>query len=397
MALSLALMASVVAVPTLASDTAVDGIYYDFDESSLTASVTYRGAEDDWMYDATGSTLYVGDIVIPPTVVYGGRTYTVTAIGNDAFIGSRQMTGLALPHTVTSIGTGIFTACTSLRSITVDEANPVFLSSDRVLYRRSPLAFVFAPRAISGNVELPDAIGDLPASAFQNCTLLETIVVPDAVTHIGEAAFSGCTSLTDITIGSGVTSIGRSAFQGCTALGVVSVPSSVASIGHAAFYGCTGLTYLILNEGLRTIDSWAFYGCTQIAALMLPSTLTSVGDKAFYGCTSLKTILNRSSLDLTPGSESNGFLAYYATTVDNVDPTSVAHAAPPTPFAVRSLGSRAIAVSGLAGGRLQVFDIAGRRVHSSVPAAPTHTVVLPQAGVYIVVSGARRCRVAVGR
>ena len=62
MALSLALMASVVAVPTLASDTAVDGIYYDFDESSLTASVTYRGAEDNSGSLASGHLLMVHKI-----------------------------------------------------------------------------------------------------------------------------------------------------------------------------------------------------------------------------------------------------------------------------------------------------------------------------------------------
>ncbi len=43
-----------------ASDTAVDGIYYDFDATNLTATVTYRGSS----YDEYANE-YTGDVVIP--------------------------------------------------------------------------------------------------------------------------------------------------------------------------------------------------------------------------------------------------------------------------------------------------------------------------------------------
>ncbi len=33
----------------------------------------------------TGTTLSSGDLVIPPSVIYGGTNYTVTSIGNNAF------------------------------------------------------------------------------------------------------------------------------------------------------------------------------------------------------------------------------------------------------------------------------------------------------------------------
>ncbi|MDD6782334.1 MAG: hypothetical protein PUD89_05325, partial [Bacteroidales bacterium] len=42
-----------------ASDTAVDGIYYDFDDANLTATVTYRGS-----YSSEYTDEYTSDVVI---------------------------------------------------------------------------------------------------------------------------------------------------------------------------------------------------------------------------------------------------------------------------------------------------------------------------------------------
>ena len=65
--LFLALVASVSAI--YASDTKVDGIWYDFNESNKTATVTYRGISYDSYYGE-----YSGDKVIPSSVTYNGVT-----------------------------------------------------------------------------------------------------------------------------------------------------------------------------------------------------------------------------------------------------------------------------------------------------------------------------------
>ena len=54
-----------------ASDTAVDGIYYNFDATNLTATVTYRGSNSGSYADE-----YTGNVVIPATVTYGSNTYS---------------------------------------------------------------------------------------------------------------------------------------------------------------------------------------------------------------------------------------------------------------------------------------------------------------------------------
>lgn len=49
----------------------IDGIYYNFNGDE--AEVTYENNS------------YTGDIVIPESVVYNAKTYSVTSIGNYAF------------------------------------------------------------------------------------------------------------------------------------------------------------------------------------------------------------------------------------------------------------------------------------------------------------------------
>ena len=72
--LSLALFASASAV--YASYTNVDGIWYDFDSATNTASVTYKGD-----HGGDYSNEYYGSVIIPKTVTYNGTTYSVTSIG----------------------------------------------------------------------------------------------------------------------------------------------------------------------------------------------------------------------------------------------------------------------------------------------------------------------------
>jgi hypothetical protein len=298
----------------------VDGIYYSFNEELGEAVVTYRGAEeeDGWMY-FSASELYVDDVVIPAEVTYNGKSYSVTGIGTNAFAGSKYLTSLSLPSTITYFGEDVFPLCQSLHTILVDENNPHYFVYSGVLYSRNPDAIFYVPRALSGMVEILDGVKEIPSTAFNLCSFVEQVVIPNSVQTIKDGAFFRCTSLTDVTIGSGVTSIMRDAFSDCTSLEVIKIPSNVKTIGGSAFSGCTNLFYLILNEGLETIESYAFYGCSSIFSVLLPSSLKSIGEKAFYDCVSLSSVLNESPLEIELGSESNGYVAYYANEILTTD------------------------------------------------------------------------------
>lgn len=365
-----------------ASDTAVDGIYYNFDEATLTAKVTYRGAEDDWMYDSTGDLAYVGDLVIPASVTYNDKVYTVVGLDADALINSKKLLTLSLPATVTSIGDRAFTLCNALQSITVDTANPTLTSYDGLLYYRNPLTIAVVPRGKTGAVELPDGLVEIPSGKFQKSSI-ESVIIPNSVTTIKDGAFSECKLLVDITIGNQVHTIERSAFMNDTAIQVVQLPASVRTIGASVFLGCFHLTYLTIKEGLTTIEESAFSGCSSLCGIYLPSTLTYIGNNAFSGCISLTSIMNNSTFDLQSGSDAYGGVALYATDIFTGSlPTGAHTSTVQEPIVVATPGD--IVIHYAEGRQVQVYNAAGLLVAQQRCATPHHTLSVSTDGLYIV-------------
>ena len=365
-----------------ASDTAVDGIYYNFDDATLTAKVTYRGAEDDWMYDTTGDLAYVGNLVIPASVTYNDKVYTVVGLDADALINSKKLLTLSLPATVTSIGDRAFTLCNALQSITVDAANPTLLSYDGLLYYRNPFTIAVVPRGKTGALELPDGLVEIPSSKFQKSSI-ESVIIPNSVTTIKDGAFSECKLLVDITIGNRVHTIERSAFMNDTALQVVQLPASVRTIGASAFLGCFHLTYLTIKEGLTTIEESAFSGCSSLCGIYLPSTLTYIGNNAFSGCISLTSIMNNSTFDLQSGSDAYGGVALYATDIFTGSlPTGARTSTVQEPIVVATPGD--IVIHYAEGRQVQVYNAAGLLVAQQRCATPHHTLSVSTDGLYIV-------------
>ena len=97
-----------------ASNTQVDGIWYDFDGSTHTATVTFRGANFN-----SYSGEYSGQVTIPSVVNYNNESYSVTSIGHFAFYKCSGLTSVIIPNSVTSIKDYAFYECTGLTSVTI--------------------------------------------------------------------------------------------------------------------------------------------------------------------------------------------------------------------------------------------------------------------------------------
>ena len=178
-------------LPLLTSATDINGINFDLDSSTKTATVVQ------------GS--YSGYIYIYSYVTYEGVTYTVTSIGENAFRNS-DITDVWIPNTVTSIGKCSFGACSSLNYITI-----------------------------------PGSVTEIGPAAFYGCSALKNVILPSGLKQIDENLFWGCTSLTSVTIPAGVTKIAEEAFRECLVLPSINIPSSVIEIGDRAFEDCTSL------------------------------------------------------------------------------------------------------------------------------------------------------------
>lgn len=283
-------IALLVSVETLfASNTSVGGIWYDFDSSSQTASVTYHGASySSYIND------YTGAVVIPATITYNGIVFRVTSIGKNAFRACEGLTSISIASSVESIGENAFRGCNELISIVIP--NSVASIGDSTFYN-SHLKSVtigdgvasignraFALSYYLNSVTIPNSVISIGESAFEFCSAMKSMTIGDGVTTIGRRAFYGCSLSKSLTIGNSVTSIGNCAFTICENLTSVTIPNSVTDIGDSAFYKCRSLTSVTFGDSVASIGNYAFCKCVGLTSVTLPGSITSIGEGAFMEC-----------------------------------------------------------------------------------------------------------------
>ena len=238
---------------------------------------------------------------------------TVTSIGVNAFYYCTSLTSVTIGNSVTSIGENAFQGCISLTSIEVDENNEYYASIDGNLYDKEIKTLIqYAVAKNNTTFDIPNSVTSIGDYAFYNCSSLTSITIPDSVTSIGDYAFYYCSSLASVTMGDSVTSVGNHAFQNCISLTSIAIPNSVTIIGDSAFSGCSFLTNVTLGNSVQSIGENAFHSCYCLTNITIPNTMTSIGSNAFKYCNSLIEVCNKSSLNITTGSSSNGGVGYYA-------------------------------------------------------------------------------------
>ena len=233
-----------------ASNTQVDGIWYDFDYNNKTATVTYKGS----VYNSFDNE-YIEDVTIPASVIYNNKTYAVTTIGMNAFCGCRRLISISIPNSVTRISSSAFENCERLTSVTI-----------------------------------PNGVTCIAASLFCGCTSLTSVTIPNSVTSIEAGAFTACNALTSITIPNSVTSIGPKAFMGCWHLKSIVIPSGVKVISYSTFDGCDHLTKVTIPNTVTDIEEDAFLNCSSLISVTIPNSVTKIGDRAFQLCSGLKSV-----------------------------------------------------------------------------------------------------------
>ena len=289
-------------------DATVDGMNFNLRKAFHQAMLT----KSDW----------VGEVRIPSELSYEGQTYSVTSIYCDAFTNNTTMTKVFIPRTIKSMdfseksgfNRNPFARCSALKSIEVEEGNPVLCTVDGVLFNKEKTRLYCYPAAdsrtsytvpegvtwIEGSafasnhhlvtISLPDGVTYLGASAFYDCTYLEEVNLPSGLKSLAGYMFWNCEHLKSVTIPDGVTHLGNNLFNGCTSLTSVTMPKSVATTGYSIFADCTSLKSVTLSPNLEEINHSMFQNCSSLTDIQIPKSVTSVMSNAFKGCKTLKLL-----------------------------------------------------------------------------------------------------------
>ena len=141
---------------------------------------------------------------------------------------------------------------------------------------------------------LEDDSGIIGSYAFNQYSVLTSVIIPNSVTSIGDNAFAYCENLETVTFesNSSLESIGESAFSNCCSLTSITIPSSVTSIGDYVFNECGNLETITFetNSNLETIGNGAFQYCASMSSITIPGSVTTIGETVFEYCTALSSI-----------------------------------------------------------------------------------------------------------
>jgi hypothetical protein len=224
---------------------------------------------------------YLYSVIIPNSI---------TSIGSSAFWNCATLTSVTIPNSVTNIGKSPFAGCKSLSNITVDALNPAYSSSNGVLFNKSQTILIQCPENKSGKYAIPDTVTRIGSGAFSRCFNLSSVTIPDSVTRIESYAFDNCLNLASAVIPNSVATIEYRAFGSCLGLSSVKIPNNVTNIGSRAFDGCSRLIIATIGNSVASVGSGTFSMCASLSSITVGSSVTNIDSSAFSGCSSLTNI-----------------------------------------------------------------------------------------------------------
>ena len=284
--LSFLMLLLAAALPASAYDFMVNGLCYNYNEDGTSVTVT----SDDSYSSLSGA------LIIPASVTYNGKTYSVTKIDWYAFRNCTGLTSVTFPSSINEVGGYAFDGCANLTKVNISDltawCNIVF----HYYVSSNPLCFahnLYLNGTKVTNLTIPNTVTKIGNYTFYSCKGLTSVTIPTSVTSIGDFSFCGCSGLTSVTIPTSVTSIGYRAFSACSNIITVNWNATICAnfeYIYRPFYELTNITTFNFGDSVNHIPTCLCYGLTGLTSVTIPSSVTSIGEYAFSGCSNIVTV-----------------------------------------------------------------------------------------------------------
>ena len=227
-------------------------------------------------------------------------------LGNSTFANCASLKEATFTGNITSFGSSVFSSTALEKVVLSDKMETLGSSTFNNLKTLKIVTYDSytvkdATRFNDGYENaLPPSLTSLPSSLFSGCTSLKSMDLSNVKTVAG-SLFKGCSALESVILSTDLEVLGDYMFQNCTSLSSIEIPSSVTSLGKYAFDGCTKLTTIDLPETLTFMGTYTFRK-TGLTSIVIPSGVNSFGTSAtecaassnvylFAECKSLTTVI----------------------------------------------------------------------------------------------------------
>ena len=243
------------------------------------------GVRPFWVANAAASPTSISNIVV-------GTTFSVTASGTDLTL----------------------TALVDLGATTeIDLSTPVCSADGTTMFAVKSVGTALKGNADVTAVVLPDAMTEIPGSAFHSCYGLQRVHLPTGLEKIASKAFNQCAALAEVEpcLPQNCTNFESSAFENCTALKSVTIPEGTTKLSSSLFYNCSRLGEVWLPESLTELTDGAFWQCAALSNVWprpIPHNVTAIGQFTYKLCPKLlpKILVADCPGTLTLGQEALG-------------------------------------------------------------------------------------------
>lgn len=195
---------------------------------------------------------YKGEIVIPSSVEYEGKKYTVNYLGQNVFVNCKHLTSISIPASIIGQEWSIFDGCENLHKVNVEDLSS-FIKLDVGGWRTgSPFTYgadLYLNGEIVKDLVIPEGIESVGYCKFAKCTSIESVTMPSTMKVAGTYSFSNCPNLKTIDmLGSSLELIDELAFVNDAALQEIRLPVTLKTIRREAFGGENGIGCISLRK-----------------------------------------------------------------------------------------------------------------------------------------------------